>query len=73
MTQAIFQLEPLGCPSCIQKIETMLKRTAGVESATVLFHASKVKTVFDPKRIAADEIRTRIERLGYPVLAVRTA
>ena len=47
MSKAVFQLEPLTCPSCIKKIETTLNKTTGVESAKVLFNSSKVKMEFD--------------------------
>ncbi|WP_245608649.1 heavy-metal-associated domain-containing protein [Saccharibacillus sacchari] len=69
--QATFQLQPLSCPSCIQKIEKMLVRTHGVHSASVLFHAGKVKVSFDLLQITAAELRKRIEKLGYPVQTVR--
>ncbi|WP_051912644.1 heavy-metal-associated domain-containing protein [Carnobacterium funditum] len=44
MSKAVYQLEPLTCPSCIKKIESTLSKTAGVESAKVMFNSSKVKT-----------------------------
>lgn len=63
MSKAVFQLEPLTCPSCIKKIETTLYKTTGVESAKVLFNLSKVKTEFDDTQIEATK------KLGYPVLS----
>ncbi len=64
-------MEPLTCPSCIRKIETALGRTAGVESARVLFNSSKVKAEFDEARVSAEELRSIITRLGYPVLSAK--
>lgn len=63
-----FQLEPLTCPSCIKKIETKLNKMDGVEEAKVLFNSSKVKTTFDDDKVTPEELKTTIEKLGYPVL-----
>lgn len=68
MTTAKFQLEPLTCPSCIKKIETKLGKMNGVEEARVLFNSSKVKTTFDEDQVTTDELKTTIEKLGYPVI-----
>jgi len=68
MTTAKFQLEPLTCPSCIKKIETKLGKMNGVEEAKVLFNSSKVKTTFDEDQVTSDELKTTIEKLGYPVI-----
>lgn len=73
MSKAEFQLEPLTCPSCIKKIETTISKTAGVESARVLFNSSKVKTEFDEKQTGADELKGIIVRLGYPVLSAKVS
>lgn len=73
MTKAIFQLEPLTCPSCVNKIETILSRTDGIESAKVLFNSSKVKTVFDESQLTATQIEEKLTKLGYPVLSSRTS
>ncbi|SEK17962.1 Copper chaperone CopZ [Carnobacterium iners] len=73
MSKAIYQLEPLTCPSCIKKIETTLSKTIGVESVKVLFNSSKVKTEFDESTIEASEIKETIQKLGYPVLSSKVS
>ena len=73
MNRAVFQLETLTCPSCIKKIETTLNKTAGVESAKVMFNSSKVKTQYDDSAIQADEIEETIKKLGYPVLSSKVS
>jgi copper chaperone len=73
MTKAVFQLEPLTCPSCIKKIETTLNKTAGVDSAKVLFNSSKVKTEFDETQIEASQLEEKIKKLGYPVLSAKVS
>lgn len=69
MTKAVFQLEPLTCPSCIKKIESTLIKTVGVESAKVLFNSSKVKTEFDDSQIQAKQLEEMLTKLGYPVIS----
>lgn len=69
MTQAVFQLEPLTCPSCIKKIETALSKTDGVDSAQVLFNSSKVKVQFNETQIDAEQVEKTISNLGYSVLS----
>lgn len=69
MKTELFQLETLSCPSCIRKIESVLRKVDGVEQVLVLFNASKVKVTFDPGKTDADSLSERIERLGYPVLS----
>lgn len=69
MTLVKFQLEPLTCPSCIKKIEGKIGKMDGVEEVKVLFNSSKVKAVFDKDKVTSEELKTVIEKLGYPVVA----
>ncbi|MGJ7923026.1 heavy-metal-associated domain-containing protein [Neobacillus sp. LXY-4] len=71
MTKAVFQLEPLTCPSCIKKIETALNKTTGVVSAKVLFNAGKVKAEFNESAVQVNQIGEMLEKLGYPVLSAK--
>ncbi len=73
MSKAVYQLEPLTCPSCIKKIESTLSKAAGVESVKVLFNSGKVKTEFDESTVEADKIKETIQNLGYPVLSSKVS
>lgn len=64
-----FQLEELTCPSCIKKIEGVLNKEEGVESAKVIFNLSKVKVTYDESKTDALKLADLIERIGYPVLS----
>lgn len=68
MTTKTYQLETVSCPSCIAKIEGMLRKTQGVSVAEVKFNTSRVKVEFDEAAIAGGEIAEKINRLGYKVL-----
>jgi copper chaperone CopZ len=64
-----FQLEVLTCPSCINKIEGVLNREAGVENAKVMFNSSKVKVDYNEEKTDPDKLAGLIEKLGYPVIS----
>lgn len=68
-----FQLEVLTCPSCINKIEGVLKKEDGVENAKVLFNSSKVKVEYNGDKTSSDKLASLIEKLGYPVLSHKPA
>jgi copper ion binding protein len=71
MQNKTFQLETLSCPTCVKKIETMLKKTDGIKDVEVLFMSSKVKVDFNEDLINASQISEKIEKLGYDVLGVK--
>jgi len=63
------QLETLTCPSCINKIESVLNKQNGVKEAKVMFNSSKVKVTFDSEKTNSEALAEIIEKLGYPVLS----
>ena len=56
MTNKTYQLEAVSCPSCILKIEGMLKKTKGVKEYDVLFNSSRVKVTFDEEMCIRDSL-----------------
>lgn len=73
MKKAVYQLEPLTCPSCIKKIETAVGNTKGVELVKVLFNSGKVRTEYDDSLIDAEKIGKIIGELGYPVIKTKVS
>jgi copper chaperone len=69
MTEATFQLETLTCPSCMAKIEGMLKKTPGIKESEVLFNSSRVKVKFDETVVNTQAIKTGIGGLGFVILS----
>lgn len=63
-----YQLETLVCPSCVLKIEGAVKRIKGINTAEVLFNASKLKVEYDESQVTGKGIRKTVEQLGYDVL-----
>ena len=70
MQKATIHLEPLTCPSCVQKIENATKSLNGVDkdSVKVLFNSSKVQFDFDADKISIQDIEKAITTLGYDVI-----
>jgi len=71
MTKKTYQLETLTCPSCMAKIDGMLKRTDGIVESEVLFNTSRVKVSYDEAKLDSEVIKQRIGSLGYAVLSER--
>lgn len=73
MSHAVIQLETLGCPSCMQKIESAVKGLNGVDkdSVKVMFNASRVKVDFNDADVNIEAIEDSIEKLGYGVIRSR--
>lgn len=68
-----FETEPLTCPSCIKKIESVVNRVEGVASVRVLFNSNKVKVAFDEEVVEAESLAKIITDLGYPVVSSKSA
>ena len=69
MSQKTYQLETVSCPSCIKKIEGMLKQIEGITSSEVLYNSSRVKVEFDETVVSSALIKSKIHQLGYVVLS----
>ena len=53
----------------LKKIEGKVGKINGVEEVKVLFNSSKVKAVYDEDKVALEDLKAVIEKLGYPVVA----
>lgn len=69
MKKVVYQLETLACPSCSQKIDAMLKQTAGIGEHEVLFNSSRVRVAYDEAVIDSETIRKKLRKLGFLVLS----
>ena len=71
MKNVNIQLEQLICPSCVKKIESVLKKQDGVEEVNILFTSSKAKVKFDESKINTDKIVELINNVGFEVLSTK--
>jgi len=63
---AEFAVENLSCGSCVQNIQSTLAGSEGVGAVEVSVTAARARIEYDPERIDADAIASRITAAGYP-------
>lgn len=71
MQKVTIKLGGITCPSCLQKIKGAMHQINGVQSAKVLFNASKLKAVIDPAQTDAQILADAVTKLGYSVAAIK--
>ncbi|MGG1660424.1 heavy metal translocating P-type ATPase [Brevibacillus sp. NRS-1366] len=69
--EATVPISGMTCAACALRIEKGLKKLDGVETANVNLALEKSTVVYDPAKTNLDDIRTKIESLGYGVVADR--
>lgn len=67
--EATVPISGMTCAACALRIEKGLKKLDGVETANVNLALEKSTVVFDPAKTSLDDIRSKIEALGYGVVA----
>lgn len=55
----------MHCSSCATGISAMLKRTEGVQRATVSYEAREAFVEYDAAKTSPEKITTVIENMGY--------
>lgn len=64
---------PIGgmtCAACAQRIEKVLGKQEGVESASVNLATEKATVTYDPQKIRLSAIKGAIEKIGYKALEI---
>jgi Cu+-exporting ATPase len=59
----------MTCGGCENAVKRGLARLEGVGEVTASHADAKVTVTFDPARVSADEIKTRIGAIGYTVVS----
>lgn len=67
MTKIILRITGMTCASCVQKIETALAKTKGVQKASVNFATENANIDFNPRKTSREKIEKAIENTGYGV------
>ncbi|MCP5152841.1 MAG: copper-translocating P-type ATPase [Ectothiorhodospiraceae bacterium] len=57
----------MTCAACATRLERVLGRTPGVETASVSFALERADVDFDPASTAPDALRAAVERAGFEV------
>ncbi|MEA4929352.1 MAG: heavy metal translocating P-type ATPase [Candidatus Limiplasma sp.] len=61
----MWELQGMTCAACAQRIEKTVSKLPGVEQANVNLASEKLFVEYDPNALAADDIRTAVEKIGY--------
>ncbi len=67
---AIIPIGGMTCAACAQRIEKVLKKLEGVESASVNLATEKASVTYDPQKLRLSSIREAIEKTGYKALEI---
>lgn len=67
--EATLPITGMTCAACALRIEKGLKKLDGVETANVNLALEKSSVVYDPEKTSIEDIRGKIEALGYGVAA----
>lgn len=59
--------ETIHCASCEQRIDSALHRLPGVENVQASARTLEIKVTIDPDQMKPDDIRARLEKMGYEV------
>lgn len=65
LTSITLAVDGMSCASCAASVETTLKATTGVESASVNFAAEKVSIRFHPAQVRLSQLREAVKSAGY--------
>ena len=57
----------IHCEGCEATIERFLSRVPGVEIVKASEESQLVQVTWDPDAIGADQVRAKLDELGYPV------
>ena len=57
--------QPIHCASCERRISNGLRRLAGVRSVQASSQTQRVQVIIDPAEVSTDQIRAKLEQLGF--------
>lgn len=57
----------IHCEGCEQQINRALRRLSGVEEVRASADDQRVEVTLDPERVEEEQVRERLELLGYEV------
>jgi len=61
-----FVVPKMACKNCFNTIKAVLSKALGVSELTCDLEMKSVTVAFDEKVISADEIKTKLSKLGFP-------
>ncbi len=68
MTRSTFPVLEMTCAACAISVESMLKATEGVASASVNFANQTALVEYDPQRAKPQDLRQAVQSIGYDLV-----
>jgi len=59
--------EKMHCAGCEQRVGNALRRLAGVQNVRASAETQLVMVTFDPAHVSPEQVRAKLEQLGYQV------
>ena len=59
--------QTIHCASCEQRIGKALRRLDGVQDVRASARTQRVEVRFDAQQVQADQLRAKLEQLGYEI------
>ncbi len=59
--------QKIHCAGCEERIGNALRRLSGIQDVQASADTQKVVVTFDPNTVSADQVRAKLEQLGYRV------
>ena len=63
--------QTIHCASCEQRIGNALRRLPGIQNVQASARTQAVQVTIDPTQVGSEQIRAKLEQLGYDVLPAR--
>ena len=68
LEERVIPVTGMTCANCVATVERTLRKTPGVDEATVNYASERATVRFDPEQVSLDTMVERIERAGYGVV-----
>ena len=68
LEERVLPITGMTCANCVATVERTLRKTPGVDEATVNYASERATVRFDPEHVSVDTMIERIERAGYGVV-----
>lgn len=67
LKKQMLNIEGMHCASCVSAVEKSLKKTEGVEDASVNLATESASVSFDEERVTDEDLKQAVEQAGYEV------
>lgn len=68
MDFSVIGTQSIHCAGCEERIRHALRRLPGVHTVGASAHSQQVAVTFDPAQVSPEQVRAKLEQLGYQVI-----